>query len=180
MMKCLVSPCCHLFELIRSASSPQSDSRCELSWSNLFSCSVSAPASNGPATARGTATAAPAKTETRATAATGKPLVTVVAYYPDNESHAALKKLVLDLPAKFGNQVKAEFVNFTSDAGFKRWQEAGMTCGGIQINGQQTWTYIKDGKPTEVTFKMAEGGEWTKADLEACVKKALADASKKQ
>lgn len=109
-----------------------------------------------------------------------KPLVTVVAFYPDNERHTAIKNLVLGLPKQFGNKVKGEFVDFTTDEGFKTWQAAGMTCGGIQINKEQTWTYVKDGKPTEVTFKMAMDGEWTKADLEAVVKKALAEAGKKK
>jgi hypothetical protein len=107
-----------------------------------------------------------------------KPLVTVSAYYPDTEAHATIKKLVLGLPAKFGKEVRSEFVDFTSDEGFKIWQAAGMTCGGIQINKEQTCTYTKNGKPTEVTFKMAMGGEWTADDLNAVVKQALADKGK--
>jgi molybdate transport system substrate-binding protein len=111
-------------------------------------------------------------------AAGAKPVVTVSAFYPDNAGHAKIKALVLGLNAKHGGKVKAEFTDFTSDEGFKKWQAAGMTCGGILINNEQTWTYTKNGKPTEVTFKMAIGGEWTAADLDAVVKKALAEKSK--
>lgn len=116
-------------------------------------------------------------------AAAAKPatdaLVKVVAYYPNNEGHAKIKKAIEGLAAKYGGKVSGEFVDFTSDEGFKKWQEAGLTCGGILIDGQQTWTYDKAGKATEITFKMAEGGEWTWADLDAVLKKALAAKAKK-
>jgi hypothetical protein len=101
-------------------------------------------------------------------------MVTVVAYYPDNEGHAKIKALIEGLNAKYPGKVKAEFVDFTSDDGFKRWQGDGLSCGGILINGEQTFSYDKAGKPTEVTFKMAEGGEWTEADLHAVLDKLVA------
>ena len=66
-------------------------------------------------------------------------------------------------------------MDFTSDEGFDKWQAAGLSCGAILINDQQTWTYEKDGKPVEVTFKMAMGGEWTEEDLNAVIKKLLAE-----
>jgi molybdate transport system substrate-binding protein len=110
-----------------------------------------------------------------AASASAKPVVTVVAYYPDNDSedHQAIKKIILGLSAKYNGKVDGTFVDFTSDEGFKKWQAAGLSCGGILINGQQTWSYRKDGKPVEVTFKMAMGGEWTEADLDGVLDKLL-------
>jgi len=122
---------------------------------------------------------AAAQTDGAAPAAeAGKPAVkadiTVVAFYPGNEKHKPIRDLVMGLPQKFGPRVSAEFVDFTSDEGFKRWHdEKGLTCGAILINDQQTWTYEQNGKVKEVTFKMAEGGEWTKEDLYGVVQKLL-------
>lgn len=115
--------------------------------------------------------------------AKGDDLIKVVAYYPDNEGHAKIKTMITGLNTKYAGKVQAEFVDFTSDEGFKRWQDDGLSCGGIVINGEQTFTYEKDGKSTEVTFKMAEGGEWTEADLYAVIEKLIAEKkaqSKKQ
>lgn len=113
---------------------------------------------------------------TSETKATGKTAaVTVIAYYPGNEAHEGIKKLVVGLAEKYPGQVKSEFVDFTSDEGFKRWQAAGLSCGAILINDQQTWSYEKEGKPVEVTFKMAQDGEWTEAELHAVIKKLIAE-----
>ena len=95
--------------------------------------------------------------------------VQVTAYYPDNEGHAAIKEAVLGLEEKHPGKVSAEFIDFTSDEGYERWKEAGMTCGGVIINGQQTCTVTRDGKEEEVTFMMGMGGEWTQEDLEQVV-----------
>lgn len=106
---------------------------------------------------------------------TSKAVVKVVAYYPGNEDHVKIRKMIEGLPTKYGAGVSGEFVDFTSDEGFKRWQADGLSCGGILINGEQSFTYDKSGKPYEVTFKQQEGGEWTNADLDAIIKKVLKD-----
>jgi molybdate transport system substrate-binding protein len=108
-----------------------------------------------------------------------KPLVTVQAFYPDNEDHAWAKKLVVDIDAQYQGKVKAEFIAFNTDEGYQRWKAAGMTCGGLLVNGKQTCQVMRKGKKTEVTFMMKEGGEWTKADLEYAIKEALKAAEKK-
>jgi len=109
-----------------------------------------------------------------ATPSAVKPDITVVAFYPGNEKHQPIRDLVEGLPNKYGPRVSGEFVDFTSDEGFKKWHdEKGLTCGAILINDEQNWTYEQDGKIKEVTFKMAEGGEWTTADLHAVVQKLL-------
>jgi hypothetical protein len=113
-----------------------------------------------------------------AAAAGGKPGakadITVVAYYPGNEKHKPLRDLVAGLSKKFGPRVAGRFVAFDTDEGFKEWHdEKGLNCGAILINDQQVWTYESGGQVKEVTFKMAEGGEWTKADLYAVIEKLL-------
>ncbi len=114
----------------------------------------------------------------KAPAAGAKPVVTVRAFYPGNEGHAAIRRLIEGLPVRYKGRVAAKFVDFTSDAGFKEWQAAGLSCGAILINDQQTWTYMKGGKPVEVTFKMAMGGEWSEPDLHAVIEKLLKEAKR--
>jgi molybdate transport system substrate-binding protein len=122
------------------------------------------------------ARAADAATPAAATSApTGHEVVDIQAFFPDNADHAPMKKMLLALPAKYPGKVKAQFIDFTKDEGFKKWQDAGLTCGAVLINNEQTWTYEKNGKPVEVTFKMRVGGEWTEADLNAVIAKIIKD-----
>jgi len=125
-----------------------------------------APAGSSPASAS-------------ASGAVGSAVVKVEAFYPDNSDHGWVKKLVADLNAKHPGKVHAEFIDFTSDAGYKRWRAAGLSCGSILINGKQTYTVPRKGKMTEVTFEMKEGGEWTKADLDTVITQALAKSGRK-
>jgi len=108
-----------------------------------------------------------------------KAAIHVMAFYPDTEGHKAIKDLVLGLPKTYGPKVSAEFIDFTSDAGYKIWHdEKGLACGAILINDEQTWTYEQKGKVKEVSFKMAMGGEWTPEDLHGVIKKLLAEKAK--
>jgi molybdate transport system substrate-binding protein len=92
--------------------------------------------------------------------------IEVEAYYPDNEGHAHIKQLVEGLSKRYPGKVEGEFVDFTSDEGYVRWHdERKMSCGGILLNGQQTFLVNRAGKMVEVTFMMGEGGEWTREDL---------------
>jgi len=110
-------------------------------------------------------------------AAAPEPKVHVEAYYPDTEGHADIKNLVLSLNQKFPGKVKAEFIDFTSDEGFKRWQEAGLGCGAILINGRQTVTLSgPGGTKRQVTFARAMGGEWEADDLLAAVRQEVEKA----
>lgn len=113
------------------------------------------------------ATAAPAK-------AAAKPDIVVMAFYPGDEKHAPIRKLIEGLPKTYGERVSGTFVDFRTDEGYKIWrEEKGLSCGGLLINDQQTWTYESNGKVKEVTFKMAINGEWTADDLHAVIKKLL-------
>jgi molybdate transport system substrate-binding protein len=120
----------------------------------------------------------PAAAETKAatpTAASGGALraedltlpIKVEAYYPNNADHAPIKKMVEGLAKRYPGKVEGEFVDFTSDEGYARWHDQNhMTCGGITINGKQTFLVERKGKMVEATFMMSNtSGEWTDADL---------------
>ena len=96
--------------------------------------------------------------------------VFIRAFYPGNEKHQAIKKMIFAYVEKYPGQVRARFVPFDSDEGFKEWQAAGLSCGSILVNDKQTFTVEKkDGKSEEVTLKMFYGGEWNPEDLDAIV-----------
>lgn len=111
-----------------------------------------------------------------AQAPSGDAVVDVVAYYPGNEAHESIREMIQQLAGKYEGKVHGEFVAFTDKEGFDRWRAAGLSCGAILINDEQTWSIEKDGKPVEVTFKMAEGGEWETDDLYAVVEKLLRES----
>lgn len=112
-----------------------------------------------------------------AATAPSEPKVHVEAYYPDTEGHADIKNLVLSLNKRFPGKVKAEFIDFTSDEGFKRWQKAGLSCGAILINGKQTVTIRgPGGTERQVVFARAMGGEWQADDLIAAVRQEVEKA----
>ncbi|MBM3501470.1 MAG: molybdate ABC transporter substrate-binding protein [Armatimonadetes bacterium] len=95
-----------------------------------------------------------------------KPPIKVEAYYPGNPDHQYLRELVEGLAKKYPGKVEGEFIDFTSDEGYVRWHdERKMSCGGLVINGKQTFLVDRKGTLTEVTFMMGEGGEWTREDL---------------
>ena len=104
-------------------------------------------------------------------------VVKVEAYYPGNADHAHIKKAILALNTRFAGRVKAEFIDFTSDQGYQRWKAAGLNCGAVLIDGKQTFDVERGGKKKEVTFMMAEGGEWTWADLDYVIKQDLRSPS---
>lgn len=93
--------------------------------------------------------------------------IKVEAYYPGNEDHAYLRKLVEGLSERYPGKVQGEFIDFTTDEGYARWHDQRkMSCGGILLNGRQTFLVERQGKPVEVTFMMSEkSGEWTPDDL---------------
>jgi len=107
-----------------------------------------------------------------------KPPIKVEAYYPGNPDHKYLRELVEGLAQRYPGKVEGEFIDFTSDEGYVRWHdEAKLSCGGIVINGQQTFLVDRQGKMTEVTFMMSEtSGEWTRADLYWLLDKATGKA----
>jgi molybdate transport system substrate-binding protein len=101
--------------------------------------------------------------------------IKVEGYFPGNPDHAYLRELVEGLAKKYPGKVEGEFIDFTSDEGYVRWHdERKMSCGGLVINGKQTYLVDRGGKMTEVTFMMSEtSGEWTREDLYWLLDKAI-------
>jgi len=92
--------------------------------------------------------------------------IKVEAYYPGNSGHAYIRELVEGLPKRYPGKVEAEFIDFTSDEGYVRWHdEKHLSCGTILVNGKETFLCDREGKMTEVSFTMGEGGEWKREDL---------------
>jgi len=103
-----------------------------------------------------------------------KVLVKVTAFYPGNEGHRKVREFIESLNKRWDGKVRAEFVDFTSKEGFHRWRKAGLSCGTVVINGSYEWTYEKpDGTLRQVVFQMSMGGQWTKKDVIAVIKKIL-------
>ena len=104
--------------------------------------------------------------------------IKVEAYFPGNPDHKYLRELVEGLAKKYPGKVEGEFIDFTSDEGYVRWHdERQMSCGGLVINGKQTFMVDRKGQLTEVTFMMSEtSGEWTREDLYWLLDKATGKA----
>ncbi len=111
----------------------------------------------------------------------GTPKVTVVAFYPDTEGHANIKQMVQGLNKRYPGKVKAEFVDFTSEEGYKRMTALGISCGCISIDGKQDFDLTgPGGKARHVNFARAMGGEWQAADLDVVVQQEIARAYKRR
>lgn len=99
--------------------------------------------------------------------------VEVLAFYPDNEGHQEIKHMFERVEREYGAAVSTEFVDFQSDEGFERWQEAGLTCGAVLINGERNITISEDGEERQVSFTMGPGVYWDESDLMAAVEAKL-------
>lgn len=121
-----------------------------------------------PAAAKAPAEEPQAKAEERGSA---DAKVYLRAFYPGNDAHKPTRDVILSMADKFPGKVKVRVVPFdASDEYYKEWtQDAGLTCGGVLIDGKQTFSLKKSGKLEEVTFKMRMGGEWQQEDLEQAV-----------
>jgi hypothetical protein len=96
--------------------------------------------------------------------------VFIRAFYPGNEKHQLIKKMVFAYAEKYPGKVRARFIPFDSTEGYDEWHEAGLTCGGIVVNDEQTFSVKqKSGKSEDVTLKQFVGGEWTQEDLDAII-----------
>lgn len=98
--------------------------------------------------------------------------VKVEAYYPGRheDTLAAVKSLLETFPEK----VQVEIVDWRRKEGLERRNATGLVCAGVMINDKNAFEVEVDGKADKVLFVRGLGGEWTKADLEAAVRKELA------
>lgn len=91
--------------------------------------------------------------------------IQIVAYFPNNDTHAETWNFIYSLSERYGDKVHLEMVDFESDAGFDRWLADGFDCGAIAINGKTHWVFERDGKPAEATFRKKMGQDWFQEDL---------------
>ena len=103
--------------------------------------------------------------------------IRVEAYYPGNEGHKYISDLMDEVNEKYAPAVHAEFIDFTSDEGYDRWQAAGLKCGTIMINGEYKVTIEKDGETKNVMFQMGGKGDgyWNPEDLFAYLDQLTAE-----
>jgi len=99
--------------------------------------------------------------------------VIVEAYYPFNEEHVFMKEYLESLAGKYKEKVKIECIDFRSDEGYVRWRKAGLSCGGILINGKNKFTINVQGQPKEVEFIKRLDIFWTKEELEKAIEQEL-------
>lgn len=115
---------------------------------------------------------------TRARGRAAEPKVTLVAYYPFNESHKPSVDLVQSMAQKFPGKVAVEAYDFTTEDGRQKWFTSGLSCAGVLINGKTDWPVLRGGKPGTVSFQKREGILWTADDLQAVVKQLIEDPTK--
>jgi cell division septation protein DedD len=115
---------------------------------------------------------------TKARGRAAEPKVTLVAYYPFNESHKPSVDLAQSMAQKFPGKVAVEAYDFTTQEGREKWYTSGLSCAGILVNGKTDWPVVRGGKPETVSFQKREGILWTADDLQAVVKQLIEDPAK--
>jgi hypothetical protein len=96
--------------------------------------------------------------------------VFVRAFYPGIHECTPVRELTLGFAKDYPGKVRARFVPIDTPDGQKEWHDAGMNCGGVLVNGKQTFVIQdKDGAAREVTFKQRMGDLWKPEDLRAFV-----------
>ena len=112
------------------------------------------------------------KAEQEASALAGK--VTIKAYLHLGACGKEVTDLLDGLVKEYQGRVSLEYIDFSTEEGYKRTIEDGLNCQGLVINGKQTYT-IKDsnGKQREVTFSHPLNMQYTADDLKTLVKLLL-------
>jgi hypothetical protein len=121
---------------------------------------------------KNTQTASEPEAEQEASALAGK--VTIKAYLHLGACGKEVTDLLDGLTKEYKGQVFVEYIDFSTEEGYKRTIEDGLNCQGLVINGKQTYT-IKDsnGKQREVTFSHPLNMQYTADDLKTLVKLLL-------
>jgi len=118
-----------------------------------------------------TPTAPGAQAATGALPATGAPpadnKVHVEAFVPVSTGcRAETLDLLNQLATRYQDRISLEIIDFTSDEGMKRWQEAGLNCLTILFDGSYAVVFDAPGGAVPITFQMPPGINWTHEDLE--------------
>ncbi len=119
--------------------------------------------------------AVPAWPQTGATP--GAPVV-IRGYFPllkaPHKEEAALLRLLGEM---FPHEVDAEMLDLTSERGYGLWQhEAGVTCGGIVVNGRDLHEIATPAGRRMIWFVHDLGGQWTEEDLMAVAREQVEQA----
>jgi hypothetical protein len=104
-----------------------------------------------------------------------RPLLSILAYINVSSGcQQATVDLLNSLPAKHPG-VEVQLVDFGDGGeGTKRWEDAGLKCMTLELNGHSIVKYPVNGADKVMAFQMPAGFYWTHEDLEQAVQAALA------
>lgn len=108
--------------------------------------------------------------------------VEVRGYFPLGKSRWEKETALLArLERMFPYEVHSEMVDFTSPEGYGLWEkQAGVTCGGIAINGQDLYEIETARGKRTVWFVHGLGEQWSEEDLLTAVKDAVQSARERR
>jgi len=113
-----------------------------------------------------------------APAAEPETVVTIEAYYPLNEEHQYIADYLNAMEVDYAGKVRVQVWDMASSEGRKKWQESGLTCAGVFVNGKTTHEITKDGEQVKVSFLKRMDIFWDREDLELVVKQLLGEEAK--
>ena len=103
--------------------------------------------------------------------------VTIMAFYPLNEGHQFIADYVQEFAEAHSEHVYLEVIDFRTSEGMVAWQDTGLACAGVLVNGTTVHEIKRDGGEVEtVNFIKRLGVNWTKEDFETVVTQLLAEA----
>ena len=106
-------------------------------------------------------------------AGAAEPKVRVVAYINQQAGcQTQTEAFLKDLARQHGKRVSVEIVDF-GGSGRKRWQDDGMKCMGILVDGTTSARIIHMGATLQVSFEMPAGYKWQHEDLAIAVRQKL-------
>jgi len=103
-------------------------------------------------------------------------VVKLVAFYPEDEGHKFIVDYLKEFAEAHPDSVSLAAVDFRTPAGYEVWQQTGLGCAGVLVNGETDWEVETDGKTEKVSFTKRMGVLWTKEDFEQVVNKLLGEA----
>ena len=101
--------------------------------------------------------------------------VVIVAYYPLTESHQYIVDYLREVESAHPGQVSVEAVDMQSPEGRERWQETGLSCAGVFVNGATRHHITVDGETRTVDFLKRMDVFWTREDFEVVVNDLLGE-----
>lgn len=103
-------------------------------------------------------------------------VVTLVAYYPQDESHKFIVDHLKELAEAHPDSVSLVVFDQFRPENFDAWQQTGLGCAGVMVNGTTEWEVETDGTTEKVSFTKRMGVLWTQEQFDQVVNKLLAEA----